>query len=263
VEEVVVPAANEHEVVEGGGTPAGDPADMVGFGPVGRSIAAGIAAVAVADDQGVEQGSGDGAGGGAVVQDGGAAVADDPVDAGVAGQAPQGDGVEDAAVDQRAGRPAFEVAEGRDDVEVGAVTAPAAGLLVVEEPPAHIHEGVGASLGGATARFALNVARLSQAEGGGDDSTAFGVEAAGELAASVKDSGQVQRPFRHGRFGEVAHHGVGAPGPVLHGDRGVCNRQRGELGHQVGLMVGEHVDGAVLEVGGDGLDLPARQHPSW
>ena len=81
----------------------GDPADVVGFGPVGGSIAAGVAAVAVADDQGVEQGGGDGAGGGAVVQDGGAPVGDDPVDAGVAGQAPQGGGVEDGAVDEPAG----------------------------------------------------------------------------------------------------------------------------------------------------------------
>jgi hypothetical protein len=55
VEEVVVAGALQGEVVEGGGSAVEDPAEVVGFGPGGGSVAAGEAAVAVADDQGVEQ----------------------------------------------------------------------------------------------------------------------------------------------------------------------------------------------------------------
>ena len=69
----------------------------------------------------------------------------------------------------------------------------------------------------------------------------------------------MQRPFGQDRFGVVAHHGVGAAGPFLHGDRRVWDRQRGELGHELRLVVSEQVDGAVLEVGHDGLDLATRQ----
>jgi hypothetical protein len=60
------------------------------------------------------------------------------VHAGVADQALHGGGVEDAAVYQPASALSFEVLEGGDDVEVGAVAAPAALLLVVEEPPTHV-----------------------------------------------------------------------------------------------------------------------------
>jgi hypothetical protein len=70
----------------------------------------------------------------------------------------------------------------------------------------------------------------------------------------------VQGPLGQHRFGVVAHHGLGAPGPVLHRHRGLTHRQRRELGDQCGLVVGEQAGGAVREVGHDGLDLPARQH---
>jgi hypothetical protein len=38
VEQVVMPGTQQHEVVEGGGPAVGDPADVVGFGPVGGSV---------------------------------------------------------------------------------------------------------------------------------------------------------------------------------------------------------------------------------
>jgi hypothetical protein len=41
VEEVVVAGADEHDVVEGCRAAMGDPADVVGFRPVRRSVAAG------------------------------------------------------------------------------------------------------------------------------------------------------------------------------------------------------------------------------
>ena len=159
----------------------------------------------------------------------------------------------------RPGPVSLEVVEGGDDVEVGAVAAAAALLLVVQEPAADVDEGVGAPLGGATGGFALHIAGGGQAQGGGDDGAALGVEAAGQFAAAVEDAGQVQRPFWQHRFGVVAHHGVGPSGPVLHRDRGVVYRQRRQFGDQFGLVVGEQADGAVREVGDDGLDLPARQ----
>jgi hypothetical protein len=126
------------------------------------------------------------------------------VDAGVAGQALESGGVEDGAVDQAAVPVVLEVVEGGDDVEVGAVAAAAAVLLVVEDPAADVDEGVGAALGGAAGGFTRGVGGLGEAEGGGDDGAAFGVEAAGQLAAPVEDAGQVQRPCRQRRFGVVA-----------------------------------------------------------
>jgi hypothetical protein len=98
--------------------------------------------------------------------------------AGVAEQALHGGGVEDRPVDEPALPAVFEVVEGGDDVEVGPVAAPAAVLLVVEVPAAHVDQGVATSLGGAAGGFPVDVAGLSQAEGGGDDITTFGIEAA-------------------------------------------------------------------------------------
>jgi hypothetical protein len=53
--------------------------------------------------------------------------------------------------------------EVEDQVEVGAVAAPATGLLVVEEVAADVGEGVGAAGGGAAGGFALDVGALSEA----------------------------------------------------------------------------------------------------
>ena len=60
------------------------------------------------------------------------------------------------------------------------------------EPAVYVDEGVGASLGGATGGFAVHIAGLGEAQGGGDDGAAFGVEATGEFAAAVEDARQVQ-----------------------------------------------------------------------
>ena len=178
VQQVMVPGTDEHEIVEGGGAAAGDPAEVVGFGPVGGPITASEAAVVVADDQGVVERGGDGAGGGAVVQDRGAAVGDHPVDTGVAQQPGQGGGVEGGAVDQPPVPVVLEVGEGGDDVEMGAVAAARARLLVVQVPAAQVDEGVGAAVGGAAGGFTGGVGGLGEAQGGGDDGAAFGVEAA-------------------------------------------------------------------------------------
>jgi hypothetical protein len=111
---------------------------------------------------------------------------------GVADQALHGGAVEDRAVEQPAVPLTLEVVEGGDDVEVGPVASAAVAVLVVEEPPAHIDQGVGAPLRGAAAGFAGGVAAGGEAQGGVDDGAAFGIEAAGEFAAPVEDAGQVQ-----------------------------------------------------------------------
>src|SRR4029450_6334334 len=115
-----------------------------------------------------------------------------PVDAGVADQALHGGGVEDRPVDEPALPAVFEVVEGGDDVEVGPVAAPAAGLLVVQEPAAHVDQGVAAALGGAAGGFPGGAAGGSEAQGGGDHITAFGIEAARQLAPPVEDPREVQ-----------------------------------------------------------------------
>src|SRR5215216_3877335 len=86
VEQVMMPRAQEHQVVEPGGAAVVPEAHVVAFTPVGGAVAAGETAVPVADHQGVEQGGGDGAGGGAVVEDGGPPGGEHPVQGGVAEQ---------------------------------------------------------------------------------------------------------------------------------------------------------------------------------
>jgi hypothetical protein len=179
MEQVVVPRTDEDEVVEAGGAAVGDPADVVSFCPVGGPITAGEPAVPVADDEAVVEVGGDRSGGGAVVQDAGPAVGDHPVDAGVATQALHGPAVEDRPVEESAVAAVFEVGEGGDDVEVRAVAAPAAVALVVEKPTAHVDKGVGAALRRAAGGFAVDVGGGGEAQGGGDDGTALGIEAAG------------------------------------------------------------------------------------
>src|SRR4029453_112172 len=58
---------------------------------------------------------------------------------------------------RRARGAVVEVVEGGDAVEVGPGAAPAAGLLVVQEPAAHVDQGVPAALGGAGGGFPVEV----------------------------------------------------------------------------------------------------------
>src|SRR4029453_13323446 len=87
VEQVVVAAALQGEVVEAGGSAVEDPADVMCLAPFRGPVAAREPAVAITDHEGVEQGSGDGAGSGAVVQDAGPAGHEHAVDAGGGEQA--------------------------------------------------------------------------------------------------------------------------------------------------------------------------------
>jgi hypothetical protein len=92
-------------------------------------------------------------------------VGEDPVQGGVAQQPVDGGAVEAAAVDaggpgSRQGPVAVEV---EHEVEVGAVAAPAAGLLVVEEVAADVAEGVGAAAGRGAGRFAWHVGAVGEA----------------------------------------------------------------------------------------------------
>jgi hypothetical protein len=102
---VVVAAAQQHEIGQLGGFAGVPGVDVVAFAPGGGAVTAREPAVAVTHDEGVVEGGGDGAGGGAVVQDGGAAVGEDAVDGGVAQQSVGAGAVEAGAVD--AGAPAL------------------------------------------------------------------------------------------------------------------------------------------------------------
>ena len=85
------------------------------------------------------------------------------------------------------------------------MAAAAVVVLVVEEPPAHVDQGVGTSLRRCAGGFAVDIASGGQPQGGVDHGTPLGVEAAGELAAPVEDPRQVQPPLELGRVGVVAH----------------------------------------------------------
>src|ERR671911_287702 len=150
VEQVMMPGTEQHQVVEPGGAAVVPEAHVVALAPVGGAVAAGETAVPVPDHEGVEQGGGDGAGGAAVVEDGGppgghhpvqGAIAQQPLDAGPIQPGAVGGGGAEVGV----GEVALEV---EDQVEVGAVAATAAGLLVVEEVAADVAQGVGPPRGG-------------------------------------------------------------------------------------------------------------------
>src|SRR6185503_13610397 len=109
----------------------------------------------VAQDHGVVEVGGGGAGGRAVVEDRGPPVGDDAVQRAVAQDRGGGGRVEDGAVGEGGAAAAVGVVQGHDHVDVGAVPAPGAGLLVVEEEPADLDQGVGVLLGSAAGRVAL------------------------------------------------------------------------------------------------------------
>jgi hypothetical protein len=171
------------------------------------------------------EGAGDGAGGGAVVEDGGGAVGEDAVDGGVAEQPVRGGVVEAGAVDaggvgSRQGLVAVEV---EDEVEVGPVAASAAGLFVVQEVPADVGEGVGAAGGGAAGGFAVDIGAAGEAEGGGHSSPVSGPRLASSRhrPANVGDRCRAEDGSGLGSRWAVAHArnhpGPGPrPGPERH-----------------------------------------------
>jgi hypothetical protein len=143
---------------------------VVAFAPVGGAVAAGEAAVAVADAEGVPHGGWDGAGGLAVVDDRFVAVHDDAPEVGIAQQPEGGFGAEDGAVEGFGRGPGgHELVVVEDQVQVGPVPAPRGGaVLVVEEEPAQIRQRIGPLGGRCADRFAVAVPALGQAEGGGE-----------------------------------------------------------------------------------------------
>src|SRR5919106_1572576 len=257
VEQVVVPRAFEDKVFEAGGSAAGDPLDVMRLAPFGWSVTAGEPAVLVPDDQGVVQVGGDGAGGGAVVEDAGASGDEHPMDSGVTEQALHGGAVQDGAVDQPALAATLEIIEGGNHIEVGAVAAAAAVLLMVQEPAAR----VGAAAGGAALGLTVQVFGGGEADGGLDERAGFGVEAAPQLAAPVQDPRHMQRPLRLTLVRRIVEDRFGVAGPGLHPGRGLGHRQLRKPGDELGLVLGEQAGGAVAQVGDDGLHLPPRQGP--
>jgi hypothetical protein len=142
-------------------------------------------------------------------------------------------------------------------VDVGAVAAAPAGVLVVEEEPADVPERVGAG-GGAAPGLALGVWGLCLAQCAGEEFAGFRAQVAVEPPAVGQGARQVQALGWLGAGGTVGG-GTVPPGP--HGRRDIGDRQGGHGGHHFGLAVGEQTHGVGVEVGGDGLDLTGRQHP--
>src|SRR3954453_12460232 len=89
VEDPVVVAADEHEVVQGGGAVVGPVPEVVGVAHDWWSGAGGEGAVVVAGDQGVPDRDGDGAGGAADVEDLTPGAEDNGGDLAVTGQPAQ------------------------------------------------------------------------------------------------------------------------------------------------------------------------------
>jgi hypothetical protein len=92
VEDPVVVAADQHEVVQGGGAVVGPVSEVVGVAHHGWAGAGGEGAVVVAGDQGVPDRDGHGAGGTADVEDLTTGTEDHGDDLGVTGQPAQDPG---------------------------------------------------------------------------------------------------------------------------------------------------------------------------
>jgi hypothetical protein len=159
VEEVVVAAAQQHQVGELGRAAGLPGVDVVAFAPGGGTVTAREPAVAVTDHEGVVEGGGDRPRGGAVVQDRRPAVAEDAVEGGVAEQPVGAGAVEAGAVDAASTRGAQRLVavEVEDQVEVGPVAATPAGVLVVEEVSADVTKGVGPAGGDTPGGFAGDI----------------------------------------------------------------------------------------------------------
>ena len=190
--------------------------------PRGGGVAGTEAAAAVAQDDGVVQVHGPVPGGPPVVQDPRGAVDQEPVEGAVALQHAESGGrhrlvgVEVAAAD-----PGTELLVADGHVEVGAVAAAAAGLLVIEEVLADLGQGIGSPFGEGT----VPVAGQGGAQGGIDQGVHVGIEGASQLAAGVEGPGVVQLVVAFGGQPAVVD-GVGVALPVLH--------------HPAGVVHGEH-----------------------
>src|SRR5918995_1701879 len=260
VEQMMVPGTEQHQVVDPGGAAVVPEAHVVALAPVGGPVAAGETAVPVPDHQGVEQGGGDGAGGAAVVEDGGPPGGHHPVQGGIAQQPLDAGPIEPGAVGGGGtGGGVGEVTlEVDDQVEMGAVAATAAVLLVVQEVAADVAQGVGPAGGRGAGGLAVVVGAGGEAQGGGQQLTGLGAQGAVGAPAVIEGAGQVQRL---GPFGLGVGVGGGGLPPAAHGDGDVAGGEVDQGRHDGGLVGGEQVEGGGVEVGGDGFDLPARQHP--
>ena len=166
----------------------------VALAPHRGPVTAREAAVLVTDDQGVPQRSGDGPGCGAVVEDGRTARHDHPVHGAVAEQPGEGGTVERRPVDDVAAAAGLQVLELDHHVDVRAVTTAGVGLLVIEEEPADVDEGVRPP--GGRGRHQVGPVRSGQPQRGRHDGATFSIERAIENPAVVEGAREVQRALR-------------------------------------------------------------------
>jgi hypothetical protein len=187
-------------------------------------------------------------------------LGEDPVQGGVAQQPLDAAAVESGAVGG-AGAGAGEgpvALDVEDDVDVRAMPSTAAGVLVIEEVAADVPQRVGPAAGGAADRFTVAVGGGGEAQGGGQELAGFGAEVGVEPPAAAERGRLVQTV---GRFGLGVAVGGGSLAPGPHGGGDIAYRQVDQGGQHRRLVVGEQADGVGVEVGGDGLDLAAGQHP--
>ena len=149
VQAVVVVPAQQGQVVGFGLAEVAPVQGVVGVAERGVDVAARPSAAAVAHDQQLVQGVGDGAGLAAVVADRGVAVGDHPVDPGVTGQASDrvgGDLMGAQPADPGAGDQVLVGDRGHD---LGfAALDPGRDVVVFDHEAGHRHQRVGAALGG-------------------------------------------------------------------------------------------------------------------
>ncbi len=86
--------------------------------------------------------------------------------------------LEGSAVDHLPAPAGQQVVEVDHHVDMGAVPAAPAVVLVVQEEPAQVHQGVGSPLGGGAGRLSLHVVASRQPQGGGQHGASLGVEVA-------------------------------------------------------------------------------------
>src|SRR5256884_2105140 len=177
-----------------GGAAVGPVTQVVGAGPAGGTCAARPAAGAVAGHQGPAQGRRDQAPGAAQGEGIAALVDHDGGEAGVAGQAAGGLGVDGGAPVQVGGGAAGLVLEGGqvgDQAEVRALAAAGAQVALVELAAAQLDQVVGAALGGGA--LVVGAGRTGDGqEGGAEDGAALGIESSVEIEDALEGLAEVE-----------------------------------------------------------------------
>jgi len=151
-----------------------------------------------------------------------------------------------------------EVSRALHDLEMGAVAGGRRLVAVVEEPAAHVDQGVGSPLGGGAHRLAVGVGGDGGLDGLVDHRATLGRQLGVEAPATV---GALRQVTAGGftRLGIGVDHRLGPGRPLAGDDDRVGHAQRRQHRHQLGLDLGEQGQGPIAHVGQHGLHLVGRQ----